>query len=335
MKKKIVSFISFFILTMLVVAVLPEEKADAASSVTITSIDVVESSVDVSSGATTVTVNVGVNVNSLTEKISSIGVRLDNMGGSTMTLTGSKTTGLSGTGIYPVTVTIPGNAYGRFVVMTVAVSGTEGSSDFQGSVSGYDTVYVYNNSIDVIPPYTRSVDAEWVKLVGGRYLKVMVWTADNSGINQVGTIMATFQNENGKRLEVSGFSKSMDGYYYALVKESDIKENGTYDLTQLIVHDTSGNEALYYFPDQSVTINGNVRRSFPSRLEGTSFTVGSSSQQSTTAAVSDSTIAASGSEPKSPTTGQNNSVVAALAALVCMGTVVVCFGMVIKKRITR
>ena len=59
MKKKIVSFISVFILMMLLVAVLPEEKADAASQVTITSIDVVESSVDVSSGATTVTVNVG------------------------------------------------------------------------------------------------------------------------------------------------------------------------------------------------------------------------------------------------------------------------------------
>lgn len=340
--KKIMTIFSGIILAIACMILLPAGvvKADVMS---ITGVSIDESSVDVSSGTETLTVRVGVSVTS-PETINTISVRLECMNGSGPALTGTVTPGTVGTGTYAVTVTVPTSAYGRYAVMTVGATGSDGGNAFSGSYVGMDSVYVVNDNVygygygygyyGYEPTYymAGNVDTDWVNLAGGKYLRVKVSAFEDAYYNMVTSISATFVAENGEKLEVNNFSRSMQGFFYALVKETDIKKLGRYDLKQVIIHDTNGNEALYYYPDKTVTFNGNVTRSFPARLTDVSFTVGESAVQQTTTATESNKDASAGSELKSPTTGARNAVAVTIVMILGLLSAAVCAIAVIARK---
>ena len=330
MKKRIISIISVIALVITMVAFMPVKETNAApNNIVVTRCSIADNTVDAGSGIAQITVNVGVRVlDHPTVEVSSISVILESIdGGVNSRLAGTKTTGFNGSDTYSVKVDVPVGAIGRYSVMSVSAYATDGSGDVRGNMDGYDFVYVSNSSIDSFPPYVRSVDTEWVKIGKGRYVRLLVSAYDNSGYGQISMVLASFKNENGDKIEMSARQRNGSGYYYALLYEDEIKNDGTYELVQLIVRDNSGNEVLYYFPTQEVTINGNTRRTFPTSLDGTSFTVGDtqSSTQATTAAPQ--TEAAASSEPKSPTTTQGNAgmVMLVLAALAFVSVSVIVY----------
>lgn len=327
MKKRIISIISAIAMMLAIVAIMPAEKAMASSSISIGSVSISQTEVDASTRYAVITVKVAVTV-AYPYDVSSINVRLDNYGGTGESLLGSLTTGFSGSGVYAVDVAVPSDVHGTYVVRTVTASATDGTSDYKDNLAGYDSVYVANSAARVMPPFVQSVDTQWIKKNGENVLRFRVSGYGSTGFDQVGSIVATFNDKNGNKVDLTKFVAEVGGYYTSTIKESEVVGTDVYSLTQLVVKDTSGNEVLYYFPDETVTINGNIKRSFPARLTGTSFVAGGASQPATIAPSKTTTTT---TETKSPTTGQGNVGMAAVIIAALGVAVVGLFAIAAKK----
>ena len=324
MKKRILSVISAIAMLLMLIAVMPAEKAMASSSITIDDVSIIQPGVYAGSPYAVATVKVWVTVD-YPYNVSKIDVVLEDYYGVHDAISGSISSGFNGSGVYNVDIAVPSDAHGTYIVKSVKAYSTDGSSDYRDDVDSFDSMWVANRAPHTLPPFITSIDTKWIKKSGENVLEFRVGGYGSTGINKVSSIIAKFADKNGNTVRLSKFTAGAGAYYTSTIKESEIVGTDVYTITELLVKDTDGNESLYNFSDDTVTYNGLVSRTMNSRLSAVSFAAGDGAAKP--AAVAPAKTTASTTEAKSPTTSQGNSgmlaVIMAALSVAVVGTLAI------------